>query len=217
MSTKKTTPRKAAASNRAAMDSTTKKPRIVSVDVVMDDEVADNYDKALRAFQTKERQLLESRPRRIAAVRAGFTASTTPEEQALAQAQVIQADDLELDALRAALDEAAEALDAVTVWYKFRALGRNAWEALKAKHPATEEDHQASREATGKDDDTAQWHFQTLAPELVEKACVSPKLSADDVDEIFNGENWNDQEISRLFTAALTPQVTARQNPAGRR
>lgn len=206
-----------AAANRAAMDNPTKKPRIVHVDIVFDDEAAEAHELALKALQAAETRLLDSQARRVASVRAAFTADVSPEEQAQALAQVLAADQLELDPLREDVRQAELALEAGIRRYKFRGLGRSAWEALKARHPATEEDHQATREASGNKDDIAGYSFKSLAPELVELASVSPKLSAEDVVDIFEGELWNDPEIAALYQAALMAQISARSNPLARR
>src|SRR5690606_6853663 len=151
--------------------------------------------------------LQASQPRRLAAVRASFPADTTPEAQAEALQAVLNADDAELAKMRDALEVARQRLAENTSTYKFRALGRAAWEALKEKHPATDEDLELPREATGNKEDTAQWHVDTLAPELVQAASVSPRLTAEDVDVIWNGGDWNDTEVSNLFQTALMAQV----------
>jgi len=211
------TARKAAARrNRGALDATSKKPRITWVDVILDGEVADAYDVAEKDLLAAEERLSASRPRRLAAARNALPTGATPEEQAAAAAAVVAADDLEVDALREARDAAAEALALATRRYKFRALGRARWESLKAEHPPQESDHEDVREASGKKDAEAEYHFDTLAPALIQEASISPRLSEEDVDEIFNGGDWNGPEIVALWQTALVAQATARANPAAR-
>src|SRR5690606_4572657 len=56
-----------------------------------------------------------------------------------------------------------------------------------------------------------------LAPELVQAASVSPRLTAEDVDVIWNGGDWTDTEVSNLSQTALMAQISARTNPLARR
>lgn len=214
--TTKAPSKKAVSANRAAFDSTTKKPHIQWVDIVNDDELAETYEEALAALNTREQALQASAPRRLAAARNAMSATISPEDEARELAAVTTADDLILDDLRAALEDAQAALHAATTRYKFRALGRAAWEELKSRHEPTDEDHANAQEATGKEDARADYHMESLAPELVQIACVSPRLTAEQVDEIFNGDTWNDAEIALLFQTALIAQVTSRKNPVGR-
>lgn len=210
-STKKKAPAK---SNKAAMDAVSKKPRIVSVSIVLDDDVADAYEQAVRALHAKEQELLASRARRVAAARS---ATRDLDDQADALNLVVMEDEKVLEGLRQAVDAAREALEAETQVFKFRALGRAAWEALKAAHPAHEDDHEAVREATGKDDARAEYHADSLAPALIAAACVSPRLTEEYVQEhIINGDAWNDTEITTLFQHALIAQISARENPLGK-
>lgn len=205
---------KSTGNNRAAFDAATKKPRVMHVDIILNDEIAEAYENAEAKLQRLERELLDTRARRVAAVRAGLPSSMTPEDQAEQLAVVHEEDQQQIDDARKELATLAESLQAATQRFVFRALGRRAWEELKAAHPPTETDHDTIRETTGKADAKAEYCFDTLAPDLVQKSAVSPVLSEETVEAMF--ETWNDEELARLFQTALMAQITARQNPVAR-
>lgn len=205
----------------AAHDAVTKKPRVRHIDIVLDDEVADAYDDAVEHLTVLEKRLLESRPRRIAAARAALPFNADPETRAQVEAQasfeVVEGDEKSIQEARDEVERLRVEVEKHTRRYVFRALGRRAWEDLKAEHPPTPGDHEDVQQASGKKDARAEYNIDTLAPALICAASVSPRLTEDDVDEIFNGGDWNDVEIANMFQTALMAQVTARPNPTARK
>lgn len=197
----------------APADRLPKLPRRTHVDIVMDDALADAYDERAAALSKLEERQAASLPRRLAAARASVIADGDPDALAVALEAVRAGDAAELAELRALVDEARDALVDATTRYTFRALGRKAWQDLKAAHPPTDEDHATTLEASGGQHKRAEFHFDTLAPALVELASVSPKLSADEVAAIFDGGDWNDVEIVALYNTALLAQIQSRVNP----
>ena len=211
------TTRKKPTANRAAFDAATKKPRITHVDVVMDTEAADAFAAAQAEYDRLESTLRTTRPQRLAEARNALAPTSSPEEYTQAASGVLAADDERLAEAQAVLDAAGADLDAATQRFKFRGLGRKRWEDLKAEHPPTEQDHANAREASGNEDTVAEYSVDSLAPALIAEASVSPRLSAEEVDVMFNGDDWNTPEIASLFQTALLAQVSASPNPRARR
>lgn len=179
-----------------------KKPRTFGVPIVMDPAVEETYLTAKAALDGRAHDLLATAADRIRAAREA--AGDDPVERKAAGQAVADADTAELEALQVDVDQANTALDAVTKVYRFRALGRRAWKDLVVKHPPTPED-QAAWEAEGREG-RCPWHEDGIARELLHVASVEPPLSPADVEEIFDGAEWNATEISLLWTAALYVQ-----------
>lgn len=167
--------------------------RTFTMPIVMDPDKELVYAKASNALDVKSKELLETAPARIKLARA--QGHEHPDRH------VYDADEAVLEPLREARDVAKKNLDAVTQKFKFRALGRKHWRALISEHPPAED---ASEEEQTYD-------RETLAPALIEEASDEPKLLRTDVDEIFNGDQWNETEVDLLFQGALAAQVDAGQ------
>jgi hypothetical protein len=89
-------------------------------------------------------------------------------------------------ALAADLDKVIEQMRAGEVEFRFRALPRKEFSDLLAKHPPLT--------------DTQAWNAETLQVELVALACVSPAMSLEQADALFDAVNESGR--SELFTAA---------------
>lgn len=185
----------------------TKKARTFAVPIVMDPDVEGVYLEAKHALDTKAEELLTSAALRIRAAREA--AGDDPGDRLAAAHAVVSADEADLQVLQRAVADAEAALNAATTRYRFRALGRKAWKDLVTKHPATPEDQEAW--AAEGHEGRCPWHEDGLARDLIHKASVAPALSPEDVEEIFDGADWNASEISLLWTAALYVQSQAPQ------
>ncbi len=85
--------------------------------------------------------------------------------------------------------------DDVVVSLLFRSVGRHAYDELIRAHPPGER-QKAEEPALSFDPDT-------FPQALVHASLVEPKLSADDVEAIWQSPDWNAAELAMLFAAAL--------------
>lgn len=90
------------------------------------------------------------------------------------------------------LAEAQAKLDETTVTLRFQQIGRKTYDALLREHPPRDNDP---------DDKDAPYHSETFAPALVAASCVEPKMTEEQVVELF--EEWNTSELMDLFMAAM--------------
>src|SRR5690625_5275767 len=166
--------------------------------IVMDPEVEGAFVQARNKLDMRQAELLKTFPGRAAKARElGGDAETVAAE-----------DQAELDVLINARDEAEKALDAVTVPFKFRALGRKKHRELINAHPATA----AQIEAAKSDgEDVPHLNHETYAPAIVAAAIVSPALSREQVYELFDSPEWNAKELDLLYSAANYPQFDVGQ------
>lgn len=113
----------------------------------------------------------------------------------------------ELDALKAQLDSAQALLDEQTAWFTFQGLGRSAFARLLAEHPPTQADLQKARDAGQPPSD---YDPNTFAPALIAASSLTPKLTEDDVLDLYDNPSWNDDELGSLFAAALSVNTRSR-------
>jgi hypothetical protein len=200
---------------KTPLDRLPKLARTISCTIVTDAEKADAYETALIAHQAKEQELAASFPRRAAAVRASLPVTMTTEEASETLQHLRDADIAALTPTLTAVQAAEVELDTVRERWVFRSLGRTAWKALQAKHPATEDDQEAWTAAGG--EGKPAYSFETIARDLITAATVTPTLTPGDVEEMFDGDTWNDAEIATLFQYAVIAQTQARPDPKARR
>lgn len=195
-----------------------KKPRLVTIGIVMDPAVEVAYLEARHALDAATEMLLKTYPDRVkrAMLLDGVDVDDTEARKAIAE-RVIDEDTAELTKYQDAAEAAVKALEAATQQYKFRSLGRKTFRDLVRKHPATDEDHELAQRTDrcsgcgGPVDAKAQWNDEGLSRELLHLASVSPSLTVEKVDEMFDGSNWNDTELLLLKTAALGAQLQGQQ------
>lgn len=200
---------------RQPLDHLPKVARTTNTTVILDTALADAYAEAVDDLTAAETALAASAPRRIAAARATIPVSAPDDELKAAVEAVQQADEAELEPLRESVRAAKEALEPARQRWVFKSLGRTKWKRLVEAHPPTEQD-QAEWEAdggTGK----APYAFAPIARALIKDATIEPAVTAEQVDDMFDGDDWSDPELNQLWTAALTAQITARPDPMGRR
>jgi hypothetical protein len=130
----------------------------------------------------------------------------------LTEAQKNRASDATIRRLEKARDEAEDALRAVTLVMRLRALpresrgGEKSYSELRAEHPPTEEDH-AELAAAGESNAKAQFHSETFGPALVAACLVEPKVTVEQAAEM--AADMNEAEWSGLFNAAILVNQTA--------
>lgn len=165
-----------------------KQPRIQKCPVVLDPDRADAALTARDQLNAQAESLLKSFPARV---QAEILRRPHDDPQDVGDA-VYQEDQAKLEALQAAVSTADESLNEYTTWYSFRPLGWKAWRALKKAHPSKNKDEE--------------FDVDTLAPVLLKEASYEPKLSAGDVEDLLESDQWAESEIWMLITAAVTAQ-----------
>lgn len=100
-----------------------------------------------------------------------------------------------VDVLRARADEE----DAV-VAVRFRSIGRLAWDELIRDHPPTDE-QVAEAKSAGLGD--LNFNSDTFPPAVVAASLDDPKMTAEEVAELWDSPDWNQAELELLFIAAL--------------
>lgn len=124
-------------------------------------------------------------------------------EQAYERAKILNEP---ADALKEALDAARAAVLEESVQMVFRSIGRKAYDALLEEFPPTEEQiAEYRKEHADKDGNPAKkgeppYNIELFAPALIAASCVEPKMTVDQVNEIF--DEWNSTEIAEIWTAA---------------
>lgn len=178
-----------------------KKYRVFEVPVVLDPELETAYLEAQYELEETAKKLLESAGDRIRVARS----AAAPGREEAAGDLVVAGDEAILAELREKREAAKAALDEATTAFRFRALGRKQYRELLKAHPPTAEDQKEWEEAGN--EGKAPWNEEALARDLIRRACVSPLLDEADISEIFDGESWNQTEVSMLWVGAQAAQV----------
>lgn len=152
-----------------------KKPQRRTVPVSLDPDMTERLDAARRAVRVAEIAL-----------------DTAAEDR-----RDVAQDNL--DAARVDLDQLEAEVKAQTVLFVFEGLGRKGYEELMANHPPTREQRDRLK-ATG---DFAPWNVDEFPPILISACLVEPRLSVDEVRQIWDSPRWNQSECVDLFNTAL--------------
>lgn len=166
-----------------------KKPVTVEVPIAFDSEVADELNLAQDQFDEKERLY------RVASLKDETTM------------QMLTRLESEREDARAVLEEVKARAAEVTVTFKFRSLGRTAFEELLRDHPPSDTDKE---KAKAKGEDPPNFSFESFPIALVANSCIEPELSIDNVKEMWQSEDWNESELITLFNAAFMVNQTRR-------
>lgn len=153
-----------------------KKPNQRSVRVPMDSEVADEYEAANQEFELAK-LLLRADPENME------VAARVKEKEA-------------------AYDKAKEKIREASVKFTFRAIGRKAFNALKADHPRTPPQMKED-ETEGRAVGEITWNHDTFPQVLVSAASVDPALTPEETAEMWDDPNWSEAELALLFGKAM--------------
>ena len=184
-----------------------KSARTVSVTIPMDSTHETAFLEARQTLDTVSEHLLSTYPARVdqAAARAGIMRDDA-EGRAKAADAVRAEDENTLSGLHDVAEKALERLNETSQTFVFRSLGRTAMRELYAAHPPTDEDHANVRANLGDEKAVAPYHEETFAPALIKAASADPVLSDEDVKEIFDGNTWNNTEVTLLYVTAMSAQ-----------
>lgn len=183
-----------------------KNARLITVPMVMDPSFETAYLTARHELDEASQRLLATAGDRIRAARAG---AVTDEEAVVAANGVAVGDGAVLAQFEARVEAAKAELDEHTQPFKFRALGRKTFKALYADHPPKQEDLDEWK-ASGEEGEPP-YNEDGFARELIVRSCVTPSLTATQVDAMFDGEDWNAAELGLLFVAAQHIQTQGPQ------
>jgi hypothetical protein len=153
-----------------------KQPATKTVEVVLDPALAEQVREAERRRDDADRRL---------AVRPDDPNIQTESWEAAAALETLRAQAVKQDAV-------------VTV--RFRSIGRHAWDDLIRQHPPTDA-QTAEAKAAGMGD--LNFNSDTFPPAVVAASLEDPKLTVDEVAEIWDSPDWNQAELGVLFGAAL--------------
>ena len=160
-----------------------KKPVIRKVWIAGDDEIAEKHNIALQKCNTLK-GLHRARP----------------EDKEIAN---------DLYQAEKALKEAETELRATALLFKFRSIGRVAFEKLVKQHGPKEEDFEEARK-DGVEPTQVNWHTATFSVALTAACSLEPKMTVAEVQELFDDEAWTEVENSALFNAALGANLERR-------
>ncbi|MCR6649703.1 MAG: hypothetical protein NVV70_16790 [Cellulomonas sp.] len=165
----------------------TKAPRLISVPVILDPSLEAAMFSAQSRLNDRAKQLLESFQARVQ--REQIVTGLDPVDVAQT---VTEADEAELNDLRAEYEAAASAVTDAVQTYTFRPLGWKAWRALKKAHPSK--------------DKTLQFDVDSITPDLLHLASHDPQLSKGQVEDLLESADWSEGEINMLVNGAVQAQ-----------
>ena len=96
--------------------------------------------------------------------------------------------------LKKQLGELVEKARDTEVTFIFQAIGRVAWDKMVTDYPPTDEDKELEKDAA--------WDLNRFPPAIIQAACIDPKMTAEEVQEIWDSTDWSQTELTKLFAAA---------------
>lgn len=173
-----------------------KKPRTQTVTIILDPDLEDALV-AAREHQDAAQRRADANPANAAAA----------------------ADLAEANEQLAAAEAAARA---ESITYRFKALGRQAFEDLRAEYPPTKaqrDEYKAKALGMG----LAAFQVgdlghnpDTFPPVLIAASCVSPAMTVEEAQAMWDSDDWSAAELGELFGAALSVNQTTRRVELGK-
>lgn len=176
-----------------------KQPVSVRVDIILESEAADRYNAAVQRVEE-----------------ADSTRSLRPQD-AEARSAFIEAQEEHT--------KAADLLEAATMTFVFKSLGRKAYEELQDAHLPTDEQ---KKDAKKKGMESLGWNPDTFPQALVAECGYIVigkdadgkdellKLTSESVTEIWDDPDWNQAELMDLFMGALGANQSRRVSQLGK-
>lgn len=166
-----------------------KKPLTKRIPIVLDPDLAEEHERARR-------------DRDVAQMRS--EANPKDPESAFA---LIGAEDRLAELRRRLEDEGA------IVWFTLRGIGRTRYDALLDAHPPTAEMRLKAKAAGF---ETASWNWDTFPPALVHACLVDSDLTLEDLQEMWDSDDWNQAELTEILNAAVAVNGTRRTVELGK-
>jgi len=198
---------------KAPLDHLPKASRRITNTLIMDDLAADEFEETQTALKHEREEVEGSLPRQAAAVRAGLPADTTMVQLDAALKVLRKKNDDRLEPFVVRFEKATKALDKATLKITCKALPRSDWKALKKAHPADTPEDQKKWEDEGGGETKPEFSVDGIARHLLKASIVEPLLSDKAIDEMFDGDDWNDAELNQIRNWALLVQGTWRPDP----
>lgn len=175
-----------------------KKPETRTVEVPLEPELAQRWDKAKQALTDAERAL--------AAARQEAGRATTSAGMTLLR-EDIDARQAELEEAKGALADVEEELEPHMARFVFKAITAEEFEALKNEHKPTAD----QRKEASKAGEKMEWNPHTFQPALIAAACervetASGKkegLTEDEARQLWESPEWNVGLKNEMFNACL--------------
>jgi len=164
-----------------------KNPSVRTVYIANDEEISDEYDQVREELALTRLRLMADPKNEILSAR--------------------------YDELVGEEKEIRERLRNNSLIFKFRSIGRKAFDVLINDHPLTPEVEKKIRDA-GEDPKKISWNPETFAPALCKASLMYPEDF--DISEAWDSPDWNDSELASLFEAALESNTKRRVIPQGK-
>lgn len=115
----------------------------------------------------------------------------------------------ELVAAKAKMEQLQAAALENSTKFVFRSIGRVPYDDLVNAHPPTDEQQEIARKEGGADVDLS-WNAETFPPALLAASIVEPKMTPEEIQEIWDSPDWGGNELLDLFNTALSAQTARR-------
>lgn len=160
-----------------------KRPRTRTVDIILDDELAQEVADLAREVRIDRDYLgqLEGR------------GATDPVRK------------LELDEKQQRLADLQRQLREETATMRFEGIGRERFEEIQDEHQPTDEQ---KAEAAAKDDPPPEWNPDTFPQAVVQASCVEPKMTEEQVAHLW--KTWNEGELTAIWLTAYAVNTQRR-------
>lgn len=113
-----------------------------------------------------------------------------------------------LQEAKARAEKANKAASERSIKFVFRSIGRKKYEDIIFAHGPTDAQKEQAADR-GEDPDNLMWDPDEFPPALIAASLVEPDLSAEQVMEIYNSEDWSPAELGVLFNTAQAAQSHA--------
>jgi hypothetical protein len=115
-------------------------------------------------------------------------------------------DDVALATAEQELEDLRPAVEDATVKLVLSSIGRKAFQTLVEDYPPTDKQQRDAR----KEGATLLFNAETFPVALIAASLTEPQMTYDDVQQLFDSENFNDTELTELFSAAMAVNTTSK-------
>lgn len=109
--------------------------------------------------------------------------------------------------LKREFESAKDVVEENSVEFVLRSLGRETVDRLMDENQATKKQ---IAEAEDKGLEPPNWNAETFPQALVAASLIEPEVTLEDIQEMWDSEDWNQAELMTLFFTALEVQQTRR-------
>lgn len=175
------------AKNATVADLFKKKPATRTINIVFDSELAERWQKAQAEYEQAKMR---------------YDNSASSENLAALNRATEEFEDIEAE------------YDANAVAIVVQSIGDEAYDALKAEHPATREQNKEARKTNPLGE--LAWNPDTFPKALFAASVIVPEMTAEQVDELFSHPGYNPGELDMLKAAAIEVNQNSRAITVGK-